>query len=211
GGWDAATSDLAEAAEKSRAHPPAANGSAGAAMRASWQQVADDCSVLMHWMDAEWWLVRARGLAYAAVEQWDRAAADFARAAEIRPEDGEAWTALARARFALSQWEPAVAAASRAIALSSGGSRLASPAVAGRSPWYLRAVAEDHLHRYEVAVGDYSHVIELGGDGPAMRIARGDAYRELQDWQRALADYSVAIEQTQRREWQAWYDRAVTY
>jgi eukaryotic-like serine/threonine-protein kinase len=62
----------------------------------------------------------------------------------------------------------------------------------------------------EEAVAEYSKAIELDPKSFAAWTSRGEAYRELQQYDKALADFSKAIELEPSNAW-VWHERGWTY
>jgi len=124
------------------------------------------------------------GLIYSALEDYERAIADYDRAIELNPEDAAAHYNRGNAYADLEDYERAIADYDRAIELNPELAQAHSN----------RGSAYAALEDYERAIADYDRAIELNPELAQAHSNRGLAYADLEDYERAIADYDRAIE-----------------
>jgi WD40 repeat protein/serine/threonine protein kinase/Flp pilus assembly protein TadD len=195
-----------------------------------WAEVAADCSRALEAGAGTWWLWRGRGLAHAALYQWDQADAAFAQAAARRPDDGLLWYLRGRVSHRLERWPQAVAELTRAAERGCHeagiwefrGEALAQlqrwqeaaadfeQAIA-RAPrsapsWINRAVSRHFLGQDQEALADLTRAIELRPDDADAWRLRGLGRHALKQWDAAAADFTrfVAL---QPEDWRGWHGR----
>jgi tetratricopeptide (TPR) repeat protein len=115
------------------------------------------------------------------------ALADSLKVTELESRVPGNWGALAELYSRLRQPEEAIAAYSKAIQAAEQ---------AGQNPssyWYCRGETHCIFEKWDKAVQDYSRAIELLPTNPAYLAARGAAYVELGEAEKALADCNQAI------------------
>jgi len=102
------------------------------------------------------------------------------RAVGLAPDEVLAHTARASAYLALDRTQDALADAERTVALDPGGGGLAS-----------RGEVMLHCERWADALADFSQAIDIDGINPWFALCRGDAHRELGQYDAALADFAL--------------------
>jgi tetratricopeptide (TPR) repeat protein len=129
-------------------------------------------------------VVTARGWAHAALEQWDRAEADFAQAVAQHPRAPQ--PLLERARFFAERkrFEPAAADFARASDLGPKSSAI----------WLERGRFYAALERWKEAIDSLSRAIEIEAKAPALRLERGRLYSRTGQWDQVAADFLAALE-----------------
>ena len=110
------------------------------------------------------------GLAQAAQGQWALAARSFGRATRAAPDDALYWVNLANAQRHAGALPRAVAAARRALQLSSGD------AIAVR----VLGVCLVQMHRYAEAVQALAELEVVGGSTPEIMVQHASALLSLQ-------------------------------
>jgi tetratricopeptide (TPR) repeat protein/tRNA A-37 threonylcarbamoyl transferase component Bud32 len=126
----------------------------------------------------------ARGRAHAALGRWDEAAADFAKAVELRPDDPRLWIARGRFHAARQQWDEAEAQFTRATQVR--------PADA--SVWTARGRYYAERGQHDRAEADFTRAIDLRPADAALRLERGRLFARQGRWDQAAADFLRAIE-----------------
>jgi serine/threonine protein kinase/Flp pilus assembly protein TadD len=132
----------------------------------------------------------------------------YASVLAVRPQDARAHRHVAEVLMRTNALEEGLAEYSRAIELEPEQT----------TGWLERGIGYHLAHRYEMAVADYSKVIELRAKfievSPQWFALvfnnRGDAYNQLHQYQNALADLSRAIELESK--WAApWTNRGLVH
>jgi WD40 repeat protein/tetratricopeptide (TPR) repeat protein len=183
--------------------------------RIAWEETAADCTRLLAiralqrlgrtpWGEfavavdisaADLW--RARGLAHAALGQWQRAATDLTNALALRPDDVTARRARARAYAESNEWDKAIRDWSQVLAQQP-------------DTWdahYLRGIARGQ--QPEQAVADLTRVLELGIDPSSVWQQRGHAHAQSTRWEEARADLAAALERADGKNISLRYEYAL--
>jgi len=126
---------------------------------------------------------RNRGNARADAGANAQAAADFAQAIRLRPDDASGYAGRARVRLALRDAAGAIEDYSEALRLTPETASL----YVGRG--HARFVKGDMA----AAVADFTEAIRLNPNSPSTFNRRGLAYRRSGDLARAIGDYTAAI------------------
>jgi tetratricopeptide (TPR) repeat protein len=129
---------------------------------------------------AEW---SARGRAYCAVKQYDKALADFTKATELDPKYAYAWEMRGSLYFQLQQFDKAAADFTRAIEL---GQKF-------ELAWRRRALAYRGSQQYDKAIADYTRAIEVKPELAENWSGRGITYWRLGQWALSQADAGKAL------------------
>lgn len=137
-----------------------------------------------------------RGQSYWGLERKDLAIRDYNKAIEIDPGNESAYN-LRGYLFLRDKPELAVADFSKAIELHQDESSLF---------YFPRAEAYTSLHKYDLAIRDYSKMLELDPDGIYIYNIRASLYAEIGRHDLALKDYSKTIELKPQQR--AYMDRA---
>jgi tetratricopeptide (TPR) repeat protein len=122
------------------------------------------------------------GLMQLVSDQPEDALRSCDRAVGLAPDEVSAYTARASAYLALDRVQDALADAERAVALDPGGQGLA-----------CRGEVMLHSERWPDALADFSRAIDVDGINPWYAQCRADAYRELEQYGAALADYDYSL------------------
>ena len=138
------------------------------------QAIANNTNLLAAYND--------RGLAYANMNELDRAIADFDEAVRIEPNSAFAYNNRGNASLLKGDLDKAIEDYSRASDLYSN---LVFP-YSGRGLAYYRAKA------YDNAIADYTRAIDLTPGDYNLYISRGDAYRAKGEAALAENDYAMA-------------------
>ncbi|MBE9593113.1 MAG: tetratricopeptide repeat protein, partial [Proteobacteria bacterium] len=125
-----------------------------------------------------------RGLAYAELNQYERAIEDYNEAIKLNSNYAEGYSNRGLAYAELNQYESAIEDYNEAIKLN--------PNLA--EAYYNRGIAYAELKKYERAIEDYNKAIELNPKYAEAYNNRGIAYAELRKYGRAIEDYNQAIE-----------------
>ncbi|PXF60920.1 MAG: hypothetical protein C4B59_07075 [Candidatus Methanogaster sp.] len=125
-----------------------------------------------------------RGVAYARLNQHERAIEDYDRAVELNPEDAEAYFNRGNAYARLNQNERAIEDYDRAVELNSEDAEA----------YFNRGVAYARLNQNERAIEDYDRAVELNSEDAEAYFNRGNAYAGLNQHERAIEDYDMAVE-----------------
>ncbi len=126
----------------------------------------------------------ARGCAYNALGNRDRAIADFTRAIELEPDYAEAYNNRGSAYAALGNPEGAIADFTKAIERK--------PDFA--DAFYNRGCSYRATGQYDLALADFTRAIELEPGYADAYNNRGNAYATLGNPEGAIADFTKAIE-----------------
>ena len=137
-----------------------------------------------------------RGHSYSRDGQFAKAAAEFSKAIERRPNDAHLIHDRGTVYLRLKQHDKALADLSRAVNLD------ASNAVT----WSNRSAAHSGLGRWAEAAADLSKAIELTPWRMVYRSNRGGIYFNLGEFSKAFDDFSKAVKQKPEQGW-TWYRR----
>jgi len=129
-----------------------------------------------------------------------RAIQEYERRARHSPNDARIYTNLGSARYALGQYDQAVAAFDRALALDAGLAEAYSN----------RARANLMLGKYEQVLRDCMQAIRLDNLNKFTFNYRGMAYTHLGDWQKALSDFNRVLDLDDRFA-DAYLNRGLIY
>jgi tetratricopeptide (TPR) repeat protein len=121
--------------------------------------------------------------AYANEGLWEKAAAEYTKATEVKPDAWEPWSRRAFFHFNRQQWDKAVADFSRAIELA--------PQV--HTNWWHRGHAYLQLAQWDKAAADFGIIVDRWPDGAEGWYLRGVAFAQLKQPDKALADLRQAI------------------
>jgi WD40 repeat protein/tetratricopeptide (TPR) repeat protein/tRNA A-37 threonylcarbamoyl transferase component Bud32 len=108
---------------------------------------------------------------------------------DLDAKDGEIWHRKASAHESLKQWEQAITAYTKALALLPKQ----------KLYWYERGRTLLNVDQYEKAVKDFSQALELGFGGDAWFL-RGLAYIQLNRLEEAVADYTQGMKEVPAKE-----------
>ena len=125
-----------------------------------------------------------RGIAYAGLNQHERAIEDFNKAIELNPNYAEVYNNCGNAYAGLNQHERAIEDYNKAIELNPDDAEV----------YYNRGNAHRKLNQYAKAIEDYSNAIE---NNPKFAIAygnRGVTHVRSNRYEKAFKDYERAIE-----------------
>lgn len=123
-----------------------------------------------------------RGLAEAEAGRHEAAIADFDRALQLNPRSDLAWNNRGGCHAYLGRWQEALADFDRAVEARPKGDYLIN-----------RGMAKQKMGDPAGAIADFSAAIE--GDAANVRALceRADAYRAIEQWGRAMADYEAVL------------------
>ena len=124
-----------------------------------------------------------KGNAYANLEQYEKAIADYSKAIEIDPKYTLAYINRGLAYANLKQYDKAIADYSQAIKLD--------PKDPGA--YNNRGLAYSNIKQYDKAIADYNQAILLDPKYSGAYNNRGNIYLELKQYDKAIADYNQAI------------------
>jgi serine/threonine protein kinase/Flp pilus assembly protein TadD len=116
--------------------------------------------------------------------EWDKAADEYTKAIELKPDDWESWSGRAFVHFHREQWDQAVSDFSKAIELA--------PHV--HTNWFHRGHAFLNLAQWDKARADFAKVVDQWPNDPEGWYHRGVAYAQLNQPDKAVADLHQAIE-----------------
>ena len=128
--------------------------------------------------------LRTKAHAYFREDDFDRAIVSIDEAIRLSPED--IWLLHDRGYLYLemADYDKALRSFDEAISLDPNS----------RRSYFLRAKSYYAMAEYGSAIEDFSKAIEISESGYSdAHVGRGNAYRELQDYDKALADYDEAI------------------
>jgi tetratricopeptide (TPR) repeat protein len=117
----------------------------------AWRSIVVDASALIKSHEDPWWLWRGQALAHAALGEWNKAAAGFSKAIELRPKDAEAWYGRARAHAELGQLDAAAVDCRRVVDLNGDDWSL----------WFLWGNIHERQGQFKDAIEKYTRAIEL--------------------------------------------------
>jgi tetratricopeptide (TPR) repeat protein len=147
----------------------------------------DETTGLTAWLKDgrdDWWLYRARGLAYAVDNKWGEALGNFVKATERKADDVESWRSIARARLQLKDPAGALAACDKVLPSCKNDAFL----------WHLRGQAARALGRYDEAVRSFTEALKHDSAPVVVWKERGHAHAACGRWKEAVADYGAALE-----------------
>jgi len=126
-----------------------------------------------------------RGRSYIERGDYDRAAADFDKAIELKPEFAAAYNNRGSVNFSRHVYARAIADFEKAISLDPRNSTFL----------WNRAHAYEEAGAYELAIGDYDQVASLTpDDSNAINLTkRGIAYLKKADYVRAINDFDQSV------------------
>jgi eukaryotic-like serine/threonine-protein kinase len=120
---------------------------------------------------------------YGQFAEWDKAAAEYSKALELKADDWESWSGRAFTAFHRQRWHEASADFSKAIELA--------PTV--HTNWWHRGHAHLALEQWKQAAADFGTVVERWPDGAEGWFLRAVAFAHLDQRERALADLLQAL------------------
>ncbi len=121
--------------------------------------------------------------AYANEGLWEKAAAAYTKAIELKPEAWQGWSGRAFAYFGQQQWDKAISNFSKAIDLA--------PQV--HTNWLHRGHTYLNLAQWDNARADFARIVDQWPNDPEGWYYRGVAYAQLNQPDKALADLRQAI------------------
>lgn len=124
-----------------------------------------------------------QGNSTASASQWDKCAAEYTKAIELKRDDWTAWSGRAFVYFNRQQWDKAVADFSKAIELA--------PQV--HTNWWHRGHAYLQLAQWNNAAANFGRVVDQWPDGVDGWYLRAFAFAQLKQPDKALADLRQAI------------------
>ncbi len=144
-----------------------------------------------------------RGQSYRLLRRYELAHADFAKATELAPSDGDAHFLLALTAFYIGDFQLAVKENSEALSL---GNSYGSQAYLNRAQTYIR------LGKNKKAIADYDSIIKFQ-DVNLMNahFDRGQLYMRMNDKKAALADYKKVVELNPKNIQLTWDIGRVSY
>ncbi len=74
--------------------------------------------------------------------------------------------------------------------------------------YYIKGGCMEQMGNYQYAINNYNKAIALGGNDPVFLMRRGTAHMGLRDYQSAIHDFSIVIEQRAELG-EAWYMRGM--
>ncbi|MBT4482504.1 MAG: tetratricopeptide repeat protein, partial [Candidatus Latescibacteria bacterium] len=125
-----------------------------------------------------------RGNAYAKLDQYDKAIADYTKALDINPEYAIAFSNRGNAYSDSGNYETAIADFTKAIEINP---RLVEA-------YYNRGTAYSGSGNYETAIADFTKAIEINPRLVKAYYNRGVAYLDLGNYETAIADFSKALD-----------------
>lgn len=140
-----------------------------------------------------------RGLAYQALQEREKATADFEQVVEMAASSPQSYCARGKALVQLQRQEEAVAAYEEAIRVNP----------TSHHAWYNLGNVLYDLQRYEAAIECYDKAIELQPDYAAGWFNRGAALGNLQRYEAAIAAFDRVL-QVQPHDYDAWLCRGQT-
>jgi WD40 repeat protein/tetratricopeptide (TPR) repeat protein/tRNA A-37 threonylcarbamoyl transferase component Bud32 len=185
--------------------------------------------------DPEAW--HYRGFVQARLGAWDQASADFKKALELDPVNARFWWSRHITCAHQGQWDEAARAWDELVkhsqVLQVRGDALWRPhpgdsnskpepwlAITAMLPkprenkeadwWIWRGQAWTWLERgrWQQAIDDFSHALQLSKNEVTIFRARAQAHLELSQWDKALADLTPVIEH-HKEDWATWYLRGM--
>lgn len=125
-----------------------------------------------------------RGMLYVALNEYEKAEADFRKAAELDPASADLWGSWAASYMKRGMYQEAHEKLSKAIELSphSLNARMG------------RGIANFHLGKTQEALDDFTKGIERHERFADGWFCRGQVYEKLGDLDRAMADFSQAVQ-----------------
>ena len=121
--------------------------------------------------------------AYAKEGQWEKAAAEYAKATEVKPDAWEPWSGRAFIHFRQGQWNEAVSDFSKAIDLA--------PHV--HTNWLHRGHAHLQLAQWDKAAADFGKLVEQWPQDSGGWFFRLAAHAQLNQQGEALSDLRQAM------------------
>ena len=146
------------------------------------------------------WAYNNRGVAYAGLNQHERAIEDYNKAIALNPNYAEAYYNRGTAYAGLNQHERAIEDFNKAIELNPNYAEA----------YYNRGVAYAGLNQHERAIEDFNRAIALNPNYAKAYNNRGVAYAELNQHEREIEDYNKAIA-LNPDDAEAYYNRGLTY
>jgi tetratricopeptide (TPR) repeat protein len=136
------------------------------------------------------------------------AIADLGRSAEAKacfewilktaPEADRAWFGKGNVLFDLQQWEGAIAAYDKALALKAGDDQI----------WFNRGLALSQMQRWDLALDSYGQALAIKPDKVEALDGQGIALKGLGRYQEAVASYDRAVELNPEYAL-GWYNRSL--
>ncbi len=120
---------------------------------------------------------------YRQLGEWDKAAAEYTKAIELKQDAWEVWSGRAFVHFSRQQWDKAIVDYSKAIDVA--------PHV--HTNWWHRGHAYLQVAQWDKAAADFGKVVEGWPDEPEAWYVRAVAFAQLKQPDKALADLRQAI------------------
>jgi eukaryotic-like serine/threonine-protein kinase len=140
------------------------------------------------------------GQLYSQFGEWEKAAAAYGKAIELKPDHWQSWLQRGRMYANLRQWNKAIADYKKSIELDSKQ----------WESWSNRGYAHFALHQWDKSILDYTKAIELAPDAHTNWLHRGIAYMELGQWDKVVVDFSNLLKRFPD-DYNVWHARAVAY
>lgn len=132
-----------------------------------------------------------RGLAYAHLQQWENALADYCHAIDLNPNLDRAYSNRANLHAAQQNWVEAIMDYDQAIDLNPLNIRAR----------FNQAITFREMGDYEEALACLDIALFFKPESATLYAERGRVYHFQGDWNCAVADYTRAIALTQRLDW----------
>jgi tetratricopeptide (TPR) repeat protein len=145
---------------------------------------------------------RLRGKAYLESGEYQKAVEDFSSVIRLDPGNRDDYVERGIAEISLARYNAAFDDFSRAIQIAPEHS----------TAYLWRAMVSDRYRSdYDSALKDYTKVIDLNQDDAARAYdGRGTVYFELNEYEKAISDFSIALE-TDPNYWLSYYNRGKCY
>ena len=131
-----------------------------------------------------------RGLARAALKQYEQAEADFGLAVEKTPADVMSWLGLARVRLEKDKFKESQEACTKGIELDPKMWQL----------WYLRGMCQRFLEQYQPAIDDINKALELQPDLWILKADRAHLVGRKEDFSAAVSEFEELLKNTAPQE-----------
>jgi tetratricopeptide (TPR) repeat protein len=160
-----------------------------------------------------------RGIALAGKCQYEQAVSEFNKAVELSPVYAAAYYNRGMAYLSLGQYDRAIFDFNRVIELGNDVDRASSATVrrAAYVPkeqyartYYNRGVAYLYKAQYELAIADFTNVLEINPASAQAYNNRGAAYTEKAEYEQAMSDLNKALKLNPRYAL-AYMNRGLVY